>query len=243
MEPLAPALHRLDTATLADRALAALLAHIRAERMRPGMGLPSEAKLTELLGVSRPVVREALRNLRGLGVIDIFNGRGAVVRELSPASLEVFFSHALQTVDQSLIELMDLRTGLECEAAALAAERRSATDVAALQALVAEMRAVTADAHAYSRLDADLHVAIARATGNRLYLQMVQSIRVALQQASLAGMRIRLERREVGLVHDMHEAIVSHIIAQAPEAAASEMRRHMRMATDMFTAEAASGAM
>ena len=58
-------LQRLDNTTLGDKASAALLEHIRSQQLKPGTALPSEAKLTELLGVSRPVVREALRNLRG----------------------------------------------------------------------------------------------------------------------------------------------------------------------------------
>lgn len=234
MEPLAPTLRRLDNATLGDRASAALLDHIRTQQMQPGSSLPSEAKLTELLGVSRPVVREALRNLRGLGIIEIFNGRGAVVRELSPASLEVFFAHALQTIDNSLIELMELRTGLECEAAALAAERRSAADTVTIQGLVGEMRAALGNAERYSRLDAELHVAISRASGNQLYLHMVQSIRTAMQEASLRGMRLRLGREEVAAVQQMHEAIVACIVARDADGAFREMKRHMLAATRAF---------
>ena len=73
-------IRRLDNATLGDRATAALLEFIQVQNLQPGSGLPSEVRLTEFLGVSRPVVREALRNLRGLGVVEILNGRGAVVR-------------------------------------------------------------------------------------------------------------------------------------------------------------------
>lgn len=234
MEPLAPTLRRLDNATLGDRASAALLEHIRAEQLQPGSSLPSEAKLTELLGVSRPVVREALRNLRGLGIIEIFNGRGAVVRELSPASLEVFFAHALQTIDNSLIDLMELRTGLECEAAALAAERHGEADAAEMQRLVGEMRAALGEAERYSRLDAELHVAISRASGNPLYLHMVQSIRTAMQEASLRGMQLRLGREEVAAVQQMHETVVARIMARDPDGAFREMKRHMQMATEAF---------
>lgn len=234
MEPLSPTLRRLDNATLGDRASAALLEHIRAEQLQPGSSLPSEAKLTELLGVSRPVVREALRNLRGLGIIEIFNGRGAVVRELSPASLEAFFAHALQTIDNSLIDLMELRTGLECEAAALAAERHQPADAVEMQRLVAEMQEALHEAERYSRLDAELHVAISRASGNPLYLHMVQSIRTAMQEASLRGMRLRLGREEVAAVQQMHEAIIARIVARDGDGAFREMKRHMQAATEAF---------
>lgn len=238
MDSVPATLQRLDNATLGDRASAALLEHIRARRLQPGMVLPSEARLGELLGVSRPVVREALRNLRGLGVVEIFNGRGAVVRELSPASLEVFFAHALQTVDNSLLELMELRLGLECEAAALAAERHTADDAASMRALIGDMRVAQGDAERYSRLDAQLHVAISRASGNQLYLHMIRSIRTAMRDASLAGMRLRLSREEVAAVQHMHESVVDRILARNRAGAFREMQRHMQMATDALRSPA-----
>jgi len=223
-------LQRLDNTTLGDKATAALLEHIRARQLKPGSVLPSEAKLTELLGVSRPVVREALRNLRGLGIVEILNGRGAIVGQLNSTSLEVFFAHALQTTSNSVIELMELRLGLECEAAALAAERHDAEDATAMQALLLEMRAALGDAQRYSQLDADLHVAIARASRNSLYERMIQSIRVAMQDASLRGMQLRVNLEEVNAVQRMHEAIVSAVLARDADAAFHEMKQHMVMA-------------
>ena len=224
-------LQRLDNTTLGDRASAALLEHIRSQHLKPGAALPSEAKLTELLGVSRPVVREALRNLRGLGVIEILNGRGAVVGELNRASLEVFFAHALQTTTNSVIELMELRMGLECEAATLAADRHDADDATAMEALLTQMRAALGDAQRYAQLDASLHVAIARASGNSLYEHMVQSIRTAMEDASLQGMQRRVNLEEVDAVQRMHEAIVAAILKRDADGAFREMKQHMVMAT------------
>jgi GntR family transcriptional repressor for pyruvate dehydrogenase complex len=224
-------LQRLDNTTLGDRASASLLDHIRAQQLKPGTALPSEARLTELLGVSRPVVREALRNLQGLGVIEILNGRGAIVGQLNRASLEVFFAHALQTTTNSVMELMELRMGLECEAAALAAVRHDAAAAASMESLLAEMRAALGDAQRYSQLDASLHVAIARASGNTLYEHMVQSIRSALEDASLRGMQRRVTLEEVDDVQRMHEAIVAAILERDADAAFAEMKQHMIMAT------------
>lgn len=224
-------LQRLDNTTLGDRASAALLEHIRSQQLKPGTALPSEAKLTELLGVSRPVVREALRNLRGLGVIEILNGRGAIVGELNRASLEVFFVHALQTTSNSVIELMELRMGLECEAAALAATRHKAADAAAMESLLSQMRATIGDAQNYAQLDASLHVAIARASGNTLYEHMVQSIRTAMEDASLKGMQRRVNLEEIDAVQRMHEMIVGAILRRDADAAFREMKQHMVMAT------------
>lgn len=234
MERLDHGLQRLDNTTLGDRASAALLDYIRVQKLQPGSSLPSEARLTELLGVSRPVVREALRNLRGLGVVDIFNGRGAIVRKLSAASLEVFFTHALQTISNSIIGLMELRTGLECEAAALAAQRHGESDAAEMKRIVSEMRGALNDPVRYSELDVDLHIAISRASGNQLFLHMVQSIRFAMRDASLRGMQLRLDHQDAGVVQQMHEAIVDAVLKRDSDAAFAEMKGHMRSATNEF---------
>jgi len=90
------------------------------------------------------------------------------------------------------------------------------------------------EAERYSRLDAELHVAIARAGGNPLYLHMVQSIRTAMQEASLRGMQLRVGREEIAAVQQMHEAIVGRIAARDSDGAFREMKRHMQMATEAF---------
>ncbi|MBN9020964.1 MAG: FadR family transcriptional regulator, partial [Rhizobiales bacterium] len=131
---------RIERGTLAEKATGALLDYIRKHQMQPGSMLPAEAKLAELLGVSRPVVREALRGLKGLGVVAVLNGKGAVVRELDSSTLEVYFAHALQTIDNSVRDMMEVRRGIEGQTAALSAARRSAAEAAAMQALVRRMR-------------------------------------------------------------------------------------------------------
>ncbi len=227
-------LRRLDNATLGDRATAALLEFIRGQKLQPGSGLPSEARLTDLLGVSRPVVREALRNLRGMGVVEILNGRGAIVRELNASSLEVFFTHALQTVSNSLIGLMELRTGLECEAASLAAKRHTDEDARIMREMVERMSRSIDDAKVHSEFDVKLHVAISAASGNLLYLHMVQSIRAAMRDASRKGMALRIANGEGALVQKMHEDIVGAILRHDPDAAFAAMRVHMLAATEKF---------
>ena len=143
----------------------------------------------------------------------------------------MFFAHALQTTSNSVIELMELRMGLECEAAALAADRHDDADAAAMESLLAQMRAALGDAQRYAQLDASLHVAIARASGNTLYEHMVQSIRTALEDASLKGMQRRVNLEEIDAVQRMHEAIVATIVRRDGDGAFREMKQHMVMAT------------
>jgi len=224
-------LPRIERGTLAEKATAALLGYIRAHRLQPGSMLPPEARLAELLGVSRPVVREALRGLKGLGVVAVLNGKGAIVRELDSSTLEVYFAHALQTIDNSVRDLMEVRRGIEGQTARLAAARRSPEEADAMAHLADRMRHDLGDPVAYSKLDVQLHVTIALASGNALFHHMVHSIQSALEDLSLRGMRERREKRSLLQVQELHEEIVERIRAEDPEGAADAMNRHMDTAT------------
>jgi GntR family transcriptional repressor for pyruvate dehydrogenase complex len=227
-------LPRIERGTLAEKATGALLDFIRSHHMQPGSMLPPEARLAELLGVSRPVVREALRGLRGLGVISVLNGRGAVVRELDSSTLEVFFAHALQTIDNSARDLMELRRAIEGQTAALAAERRSEEQAATISRLVEAMRAELDNPAVYSKLDAQFHVAIAVASDNVLFHHFVHSIQSALEDVSLRGLRRRTERKSLQNVQELHERIADSILRKKPVQAAAAMKEHMLAASKVL---------
>lgn len=111
-------LGRLERTSLSEQAVQSLLQRIEEQQLQPGTPLPSEAQLGESLGVSRTVVREALRTLKGLGVVEIANGKNPIVRrDLDASALGIYFSRALQVLENSTGDLMDVRASLEARAA------------------------------------------------------------------------------------------------------------------------------
>jgi DNA-binding transcriptional regulator YhcF (GntR family) len=135
-------LGKLERSSLAEQAVQSLLQHIQETRPGPGAALPSEARLGELLGVSRTVVREALRTLKGMGVVEIANGKSPTVRrDLDASALGIYFSRALQVLDNSTEDLMDVRASLEGRAAVLAALRRTPEQLDRMSELVVRMQA------------------------------------------------------------------------------------------------------
>ena len=108
--------------------------------MRPGDLLPSETSLATSFNVSRPVICEALKNLEGRGVIEIVNGKGAIIRPIDSDALRLFFQRAMQMERGTILEMMEVRKGLEVQAAMLAAERRDERDLAAIRSTVRAMR-------------------------------------------------------------------------------------------------------
>src|SRR5947207_468596 len=122
-------LRKLSRQTLADQAVDSLLEYIEESSLKPGDILPSEALLTTKLGVSRPVIREALKALAGRNVVEIVNGKGAIIKPIGSGDLRSFFKRAVGFDPKAIRELLECRQGLEVQAAQIAAKSRTEDDV------------------------------------------------------------------------------------------------------------------
>jgi len=217
----------IEHGSLTERTVEALLDHVLGRRLEPGTSLPSVAVLAESLGVSRPVVREALNALKALGIVEIANGKKAVIRDLDGEVLRIYFHRALQIIDDSLREVMEVRIGIEIRAAALAARNRSAAHLATLTTLVARMEAARGDAARFSRADSAFHLAIAEASGNRLVFHVVESLEAALRTASYRGVRAIGDEPALDAVLAEHRRLVEAIERRDETAAAALMHDHI----------------
>jgi len=122
-------------ARLSDQVADQLAAEIRRGGLAPGDKLPTEARLVEQFGVSRTVVREAVSRLKSLGLVDSRQGSGVFVQAVAPFTpLNFEARHAAS--QEAVVQMVEVRRALEAEVAALAAQRRSATDMRRIQAAV-----------------------------------------------------------------------------------------------------------
>ncbi|RME82104.1 MAG: FadR family transcriptional regulator [Caldilineae bacterium] len=212
--------------SLVEQVSDAIMDMIEREGLRPGDRLPATAVLTETFGVSRPVVREALKMLEGRGVIEMSGGRTAVIKPVSGEVLHSFFERVLTFEREKLREILEVRYGIEMQCARLAAQRRTPEQATALQELVAEMAQHLDDAESYAELDVRLHLLVAEATHNSLLYHLVHSIRDVLRDVIREGLDHRLTASERHLVQVAHERVVHAITAGDPEAAAKAMAFH-----------------
>jgi GntR family transcriptional repressor for pyruvate dehydrogenase complex len=204
-----------------------LLGQIRSRRLTPGDPLPPERELTVSFGVGRSSIREALRMLESQGVITPVSGGAFVVSDPAAplnSSLRLVFS-----LDEraGLDDLFELRRILECEAAALAAERHSEGHLEEMDVAVADMDAALREADGAQRfIDADLrfHLAVAEATGNRLVLHSMQAVRDLVRRALLTIVLIP-GSPESAVVE--HRAIRAAIAAGDVRRAREEMQTHL----------------
>ncbi|HEY6003738.1 MAG TPA: FCD domain-containing protein [Anaeromyxobacter sp.] len=223
--------------TLADEVTGALVRLVRAGEVRAGERLPSEKQMSERFGVSRTVVREAVSRLKSEGLVESHQGKGAFVRAASP---DVPFRIARRGADtvRSVLQIVELRTGLEAEAAALAAARRTEAEMKGIRRALRSLEGC-ADGGSEAGVEADqaFHRAIARATGNPHYVALWDFIGRFLTSA----MRVTraYEARHAELVEQVkreHEALAKAIAERDPEAARAAARRHLEMVAARITA-------
>ncbi|HZN79653.1 MAG TPA: GntR family transcriptional regulator, partial [Mycobacterium sp.] len=158
------------TTTLGQRVVAGLKDKILAGDLPPGHKLPSEAELIDEYGVSRTVVREAVTRLRAEGLVETFQGRGSFVLAMPEPTSFTVESAAIRT-HHDVLDMIDFRLGIECEAAALAAAR---ADTSGAESIRAALDAFVAAAPE-DQVEADFgfHRAIAAASGSRFYLELL----------------------------------------------------------------------
>lgn len=214
--------------SLAEEVVAVLIQQIGDGQFQPGDKLPTESAIMQAQGVSRTVVREAISRLQAGGYVETRHGIGTFVLERVAAVLPI--DPATITTLKDVLAVLELRISLEVEAAGLAAQRRSAEQLQQMWDLLETMRAGVEQPDSAVSADLELHLLIARSTGNRYfsdimgYLGAVLIPRTRLNSAYLAhDDQQRYQQR----LDAEHEAIVKSIEAGDAEAACSAMRLHL----------------
>lgn len=225
-------LPKVTRGTLAEQVTNQLQIYIEQQQLKPGDCLPSETSLAASFGVSRPVIREGLKNLEGKGVIEIINGKGALIRPIDSGSLQLFFKHAMRMDQKTMLELMEIRKGLEVQAAALAAKRRDEKDLKSIRQIVEAMRPNMKNLETYTQLDVELHLHIAAASHNDMMVYLVEAIREALRSSIIAGITSRGTELHLETVQQSHEMLLQTLITMDDAAATLAMVHHFDIAMD-----------
>jgi len=209
-----------------DQVIDYLREHVATERLRPGAKLPSEATIRTTLGVSRPVVREAMRTLAATGLVEMAMGKRAKIVPVDGEMIGRVLENAVLIGQADATDILEMRRGIEIAMVALAASRRSETDAATLKATVAEMAGLLGEANRYADLDMRLHTILARATGNPLYPLLIEAFRQLIQASMLEGLERWAATPKLQRVQDLHVEIVEAVVGQDPAAAGHAMAQH-----------------
>jgi GntR family transcriptional repressor for pyruvate dehydrogenase complex len=205
-----------------------LIAYLLSGDIKPGTRMPSERALAAALGVGRSSVREALKSLGLLGLVEVRQGDGTYLRRPDSDLLPQVIEWGLLLNERRTLDLVDARQHLEIINARLAAERRGPADIKTLNATLRLMSKRT-NPDTFVEADIAFHLAIAEAAKNAVMLDIARSIQ------SLLKVWIKRSVTEAGETrgsHAEHVPILEAIVAGDADAAGQAMSDHMSRAAD-----------
>ena len=204
---------------------------ILAGEFSPGDKLPPERELAEMFGVSRPSVREALNILATTGLVMSYQGGGTVVLSLVDAGQGGSLSELIRSQQERALEVIEVRKCMECWTAYYAAQRALPEDLRRMEEILAGMEKNRSDHRPSEDLDANLHIVIARATHNIVWLHLMQSIFDAMKEFQRGVWRaVYLTIEDHNLLFQHHAALVAAIRSRDAEAAREAMMHHLTFA-------------
>ncbi len=198
--------------------------------LRPGERLPSERDLSEMLGVSRPSLRDAVAELQERGLLSARAGAGIFVADVlgsafAPALVELFATH-----DEAVFDYLSFRRDMEGLTAERAATHGTETDLKVVASVFAKMEAAHQKRNPAdeARLDAEFHMAIIEASHNVVMLHMMRSMFELLREGVFYNRQVMFKQRTTrSALLDQHRAINDAIQARDPQAARTAVEAHL----------------
>jgi GntR family transcriptional regulator, transcriptional repressor for pyruvate dehydrogenase complex len=195
--------------------------------IQPGDKLIPERDLALKLGVSRPVVREALRALSMIGAVEIRERVGTIVRRPDVSTLGEFFAFALAQEKDVVEDVMEARVAIECQSIRLACRRATLADLERLRAAINRIETTVDQVELGSQADFEFHAALVQAGGSKTLMNLHSTVAALL-------MHSHRNRRETVLMHpDIkarviadHRRIFQAVVDRDEEAADRVLREH-----------------
>lgn len=209
--------------------------------LKPGEKLMTERDLAQSMGISRPTVREAINKLVAMGLLEHRQGQGTYVASPADASDRNPLAVVMEGHDATLVELLEVRLGLECNAVSFAARRATDEDVRELELCLEKMASDIAAGGVGSNADVAFHMAIAFATKNKVQIHIMRSF----YNLIFYGIKENLERlytdpENLRKVIDQHAGIVDAIRRHDPEGAHEAMKQHIVFVMEFFQSQKAA---
>jgi len=194
------------------------------KKLRPGDKLPSERELAEMLEVSRSSIRDAIRSLELMGMVEPRQGAGTIVREISSDSLVNPLANARKRKEELIGELLDFRMMLEPPLAARAATRVSSDEVSEMEEILERQEKKVQGGESTIGEDSEFHYAVALASGNSVVLKVLDTLMDLLRDSRERSLQVegRQQKSVAG-----HRRILDALKRHDSEAAKVAMRRHI----------------
>jgi GntR family transcriptional repressor for pyruvate dehydrogenase complex len=200
--------------------------------LKPGDLLPPERELAAKLGVGRSSIRDAVRTLEVMGILEPRQGLGTVVRDLSTDALVVPLASVLTRKREMVQELLDVRRMIEPGLAARAAKNATSEEIAHMAAILARHEAKLRRGEQAVDEDDEFHYAIALAARNSVVLQVLDVLMDLLRESRSRSLQVKGRPQRS---FDGHRRILRAIRRHDTEAAEEAVRKHLREIEEIVT--------
>lgn len=202
--------------------------------LKPGEKMMTERQLAEKMNVSRTTIRDAVQRLVAVGLLEQKQGQGTFVKSLLSAETSPL-GEAMQSQNASLEDLLMVRMGLECNAAAIAAKRADESDLNTMEQTLVEMKNEVASGRRGTGADTSFHMGIAYATKNPLHVYIMRNFYDYLFQGIKESLASLYEDPvNIKKIDEQHRAIFNSITARDTDGAFDAMKNHINFVIDFF---------
>jgi len=202
--------------------------------LKPGEQITPERELSEALNVSRTSVRNAIGKLVATGLLEHRQGQGTFVRKPGVENSGPLAA-GIHEQDMRLEDLLEVRMGLECNSAALAAQRAVEEDIFFMRKSIEEMEAEVRSGGQGTEADVSFHMAIAYATKNPVQIYIMRSFYDLLFYGIKANLfYLYQDTLRIETIIEQHQAIFKAISKHAPQEAYNAMKSHIGYVLDFF---------
>ncbi len=203
-------------------------------RFKPGDRLMPEREMADSMSVSRTTIRNAISRLVTMGLVEHTQGQGTFVT-VSASETRNPFAAAMAAQKATIYDLLEVRMGLECMAASLAAKRADEEDINALKQSIGEMKKEILAGRLGTEADTSFHMAITYATKNPLHVQVMKTFYDYLFHGIMESLNFLYEdKNNIQLILNQHTAIIEAIIKRDPDKAFTAMQKHIDFVKDFF---------
>lgn len=215
--------------TISNEIAHRIIEYLQSGKVKPGEKLPSERQLAQSLGVGRSVIRDALKSLSLLGVIEVRQGDGTYFQSITSELLPRTIEWGLLLGEKSVLDLAESRQYIEIAVAKLAALRRDDEDLQVLSNLLETMQEARFDTEKFAEADLQFHMRIAKASDNTTLHDILANMRSLLD---VWIKRVIEAAGDAEYSYYRHLTIFHAIKEGDPQKAAKAMEEHMISASD-----------